>query len=223
MRTLTRASGPVIKTKSSVKEPTAKPKAVPAKSKPEAGPKKKPARGKKKPASKAKPPVEPKPAAQPAPKPEPASQAKAEEPSKGGASPKLTARDVPRVIAMLRQCGGIKTVAAERLNVGRTTLYAFLNEHPEIQEADSEIADELLDVAEGQVVIALRSGDLQTVRWYLELKGKDRGYVRRIEQTGKNGGPVETRQKPDLANMSDEELEILLRAAEKRESTAGGK
>ncbi|RUV37428.1 helix-turn-helix domain-containing protein [Mesorhizobium sp. M7A.F.Ca.MR.148.00.0.0] len=213
----------MIKTKSSVKEPTAKPKAVPAKSKPEAGPKKKPARGKKKPASKAKPPVEPKPAAQPAPKPEPAPQPKPDEAHKGGASPKLTARDVPRVIAMLRQCGGIKTVAAERLNVGRTTLYAFLNEHPEIQEADSQISEELLDVAEGQVVIALRSGDMQTVRWYLELKGKDRGFVRRVETTGKNGGPVETAQKLDLANMSDEELEILLRAAEKRESTAGGK
>lgn len=215
----------MIKTKSNVtaSKPTAKPKAAPAKSKPEASPKKKPARGKKKPASKPKPSVATAPAPKAEPAPQAAPEAKPAEASKGGASPKLTVRDVPRVIAMLRQCGGIKTVAAERLNVGRTTLYAFLNEHPEIQEADSEIADELLDVAEGQVVIALRSGDMQTVRWYLELKGKDRGFVRRIETTGKNGGPVETRQKPDLANMSDEELEILLRAAEKRESTAGGK
>jgi hypothetical protein len=212
----------VIKTKSSVtaSKPTAKPKAAPAKAKPEASPKKKPARGKKKLASEPKPPAAA-PKAEPAPQAAP--EAKPAEASKGGASPKLTVRDVPRVIAMLRQCGGIKTVAAERLNVGRTTLYAFLNEHPEIQEADSEIADELLDVAEGQVVIALRSGDMQTVRWYLELKGKDRGFVRRVETTGKNGGPVETAQKLDLANMSDEELEILLRAAEKRESTAGGK
>ncbi|BCH11958.1 hypothetical protein MesoLj131c_62160 [Mesorhizobium sp. 131-3-5] len=214
----------MIKTKSSVtaSKPTAKPKAAPAKGK-AAGPKKKPARGKKKPASKPKPPVSPAAAPKAEPAPQAAPEAKPAEASKGGASPKLTVRDVPRVIAMLRQCGGIKTVAAERLNVGRTTLYAFLNEHPEIQEADSEIADELLDVAEGQVVIALRSGDMQTVRWYLELKGKDRGFVRRVETTGKNGGPVETAQKLDLANMSDEELEILLRAAEKRESTAGGK
>lgn len=211
----------MIKTTTSVttSKPKAKAKAEAATAKPKAEPKKKPARGKKKPASKASPPV----ARKPAPKPEPTQQPRPAEGNRGGASPKLTERDVPRVIAMLRQCGGIKTVAAEKLNVGRTTLYAFLNEHPEIQEADSEIADELLDVAEGQVVIALRSGDLQTVRWYLELKGKDRGYVRRVETTGKNGGPVETRQKPDLANMSDEELEILLRAAEKRESTAGGK
>lgn len=177
------------------------------------------ARGKKKPASKAKPTVEPKPAT----KPEPAPQPKPAEAHKGGASPKLTERDVARVIAMLRQCGGIKTVAAEKLNVGRTTLYAFLSEHPEIQEADSEIADELLDVAEGQVVIALRSGDLQTVRWYLELKGKERGYVRRVETTGKNGGPVETQQKLDLSKLTDEELEIMWRAAQARESTAGGK
>ncbi len=200
-------------------KPADKAKAEPAKAKPKAGPKKKPARGKKNPASKAKPTVEPK----PAPRPEPAPQPQPADGHRGGASPKLTERDIPRVIAMLRNTGGIKTVAAEKLNVGRTTLYAFLEKHPEIQEADSEIADELLDVAEGQVVIALRSGDMQTVRWYLELKGKERGYVRRVETTGKNGGPVEHSQKLDLSNCSDEELEILLRAAEKRESSAGGK
>ncbi|PBC01747.1 helix-turn-helix domain-containing protein [Mesorhizobium sp. WSM3860] len=206
----------MIKTTTSVttSKPKAKAKAEAATAKPKAEPKKKPARGKKKPAGKASPPVAPK----PAPKPEPTPQPKPAEGNRGGASPKLTERDVPRVIAMLRQCGGIKTVAAEKLNVGRTTLYAFLNEHPEIQEADSEIADELLDVAEGQVVIALRSGDLQTVRWYLELKGKDRGYVRRVEQTGKNGGPVETQAWANPKDYTDEELDVLIAAAQRRKA-----
>jgi hypothetical protein len=202
----------MIRTRSTVA--TSKPKAKPAKKKP--APKGKSGKAKAKPEAA-------KPAAQPAPDPKP----KGERPQGGGSQPKLTERDVPRVIAMLRQCGGIKTVAAEKLNISRTTLYAFLSEHPEIQQADSEIADELLDVAEGQVVIALRSGDLQTVRWYLELKGKDRGYVRRVEQTGKNGGPVETRQKPDLSGYSDEEIAQMLaieEAREKREaSTRPGK
>lgn len=142
---------------------------------------------------------------------------KGSDPKKGGNPPALTDKDVNRVIAMLRQCGGIKTVAAEKLNVSRSTLYLFLNDHPEIQEASADIEEELLDVAEDRVVIAIRSGEMPTVRWYLELKGKERGYVRRVETTGKNGGPVETRQKPDLSNYSDDEIAQMLAIEESRE------
>lgn len=192
--------------------PAAAPGAPKAKAKKKPAPKRKAGKGKAKPAA-------PKPAAQPTADPKP----KVERPQGGGSQPKLTAKDLPRVIEMLRMCGGIKSVAAEKLNVGRTTLYAFLNDHAEALEAAAEIDDEIKDIAEGKVIMAIRAGDMQTVRWYLELKGKDRGYARRVESVGKDGGPIETRQKPDLANMSDEELEILLRAADKRESSAGGK
>lgn len=193
----------MIKTKPTVT--TSKPKAKPAKKKP--APKGKSGKAKAKPEAA-------KPAAPPAADPKP----KGERPQGGGSQPKLTERDIPRVIAMLRNCGGIKTVTAEKLNVSRTTLYAFLSEHPEIQAADSEIADELLDVAEGQVVIALRSGDMQTVRWYLELKGKERGYVRRVETTGKNGGPVETQERANPKDYTDEELDVLIAAAQRRKA-----
>lgn len=200
----------MIKTKASVTASKPKGKARPAaaKSKPEAEAAKKPAGGK---ATSRK----PKPAAKAA--PEPAPEPKAAEPKKGGNPPVLTDKDVNRVIEMLRQCGGIKTVAAEKLNVSRSTLYLFLKDHPEIQEAAADIKEELLDVAEGRVVIAIRSGEMQTVRWYLELMGKERGYVRRVETTGKNGGPVETREKPDLSGYSDAEIAQMLAIEEARE------
>lgn len=183
-----------------------------AEKKADAAPKKKSPRGKAKPAHK------PKTAAKP--KPQPKAPAAEAEPNRGGAKPKLTEKDLPRVIEMLRQYGGIKSVVAEKLNVGRTTLYAFLNEHQTALDAAAEIDDEIKDIAEGKVIMAIRAGDMQTIRWYLELKAKDRGYVRRVENTGKDGGPVETLQKLDLSKLSDEELEIMTRAAERRESGA---
>jgi ribosome-binding protein aMBF1 (putative translation factor) len=131
-----------------------------------------------------------------------------------------TVLDVGRVIQAMRAMAGIKTAAAQALKVSRTTLYAFLAEHPEIGEELDEIQEELLDVAESQVVKAINAGDRQTVRWYLELKGRGRGYVRRFEATGKDGGPIETRQKPDLSKLTDDEIDILLAAAERREQTA---
>lgn len=192
--------------------PPTPPVAPPAKAKKKPAPKRRKAR-------KVKAKAAPKRAA-PQPKPAPESKPQAERARTGGAPPKLTDNDIGRVIAMLQQCGGIKTVAAEKLNVGRTTLYAFLNEHPEIQEAAAEIDEELLDVAEGRVVMAIRAGEMQTVRWFLELKGKARGYVRRVETTGKDGGPVETQQRANPADYTDEELEVLIAAAQRRKNDA---
>ncbi|OHV87921.1 hypothetical protein ORS3428_03850 [Mesorhizobium sp. ORS 3428] len=121
------------------------------------------------------------------------------------------------MVDALRAHAGIKTAAAAALKVGKTTLYAFLKAHPNVMEAAADVDEEILDIAESQVVKAIREGDLPTVRWFLELKGKDRGYVRRVENTGKDGGPIETQQKPDLSKLSIEELEILAKGAAKRE------
>ena len=139
---------------------------------------------------------------------------------KGGNPPAFTAKDIPLVIEHLRAAGGIKTIAAQRLKIGRSTLYRFIEAHPEIVEEITEIEASILDVAEAQVVKALNAGDMPTVRWFLETKGKDLGYTRRVENTGKGGGPVEVQQKADLSALSEAELEILAKAAAKREAAA---
>lgn len=177
----------------------------------------------KKPARKGAKPAAPKPepeatAEAPAPKAKPGRPAGSER--VGGPTPKLQLVGVAKVIEVLRASGGIKAVAADHLNVSRTTLYKFIDEHPEVEEALVEIDGEIGDIAEAKVVTAIKAGDMQTVRWYLEMKGKERGYVRRVENTGKNGGPIETREKMDLSGLSDEELEILKKAATRRESEA---
>ncbi|CDX30865.1 hypothetical protein MPLA_140352 [Mesorhizobium sp. ORS 3359] len=136
---------------------------------------------------------------------------------KGGSVPKLTDNDASRVIEALRLNGGIKAAAAAALKVGRTTLHRFLAAHPEVKAAAADVDEETLDLAESQVVKAIRAGDLPTVRWFLELKGRDRGYVRRVENTGKDGGPIKTQQKPDLSELSVDELEILGRITAKLE------
>lgn len=179
--------------------------------------------GKPKAKSEAAPPPEPKhPAAQTA---KPGSKSNRGKPGRapggpqiGGNKPKLEIAGAAKVIEALRLSGGIKAAAAGELGVSRTTLYKFIDDYPEVGEALSEIDSEILDVAEAQVVKAIKTGEMQTVRWYLELKGKDRGYVRRVETTGKDGGPVETQQKLDLSKLTDEELEILTKAAERREN-----
>ncbi|MES0071910.1 helix-turn-helix domain-containing protein [Mesorhizobium sp. M0058] len=197
-----------------VKAAAPPPVSAPVKAKKKPAPKRKAGKGKRRAA--------PKPAPAPKPQPKAKPEPKAEKPNAGGATPKLTAGDVPRVIAIMRANGGIKTAAAEKLNVSRRTLYNFLDEHPEVKEAAAEIDEELLDIAEGRVVQAISAGEMQTVRWYLEMKGKGRGFVRRVENTGKDGGPVETRAAPDLSGYSEQELAQLVAVEEARQKREAG-
>lgn len=169
-------------------------------------------------------PATPKVTTKPEPKKEAHSTPEQKREHKGGATPKLS--DVGLVIEVLRASGGIKAVAAQRLKVSRTTLYKYIEENPEIGDALREIDGELGDIAEAKIVSAIRAGDMQTVRWYAEMKMKDRGYVRRVENVGKDGGPIETQQKQDLSGYTDEELQKMLaiqEAREAREKKPGGK
>lgn len=132
--------------------------------------------------------------------------------------PRLTLLKIEEAI---RASGGIKTIAAHMLNISRSTLYRHLAKHPRLADVCDEVESELCDLAEAEIIKAIRAGDMPTVRWYLETKGRDRGYSRRVENTGPNGGAMQVVKKtPDLSDYSEEELEIMLRAAERRERQA---
>lgn len=127
---------------------------------------------------------------------------------------------IGKVKLAIEQAGGIRSAAARTLKVSRVTLWRFINRHPALQEFLAEVDEEVLDMAEVKILQAIRAGDMHTVRWFLECKGKDRGYTRRVETTGKDGGPIEVKQKLDLTKLTEQELEILLAAAERQEGAS---
>lgn len=98
---------------------------------------------------------------------------------------------IAKAIKALREHDGIIKYAAEACGVSRPTFYKFMEAHPELEEVRQEADEELLDIGEGHVRTALKGGDLKTIRWHLERKGKNRGYNTRVEQTGADGGPLE--------------------------------
>lgn len=97
---------------------------------------------------------------------------------------------IEKVEKALRKYHGILGKTAEACGVSRPTLNKFIAKHPHLKEVRQEVDENLIDVAEANVVGALDGGDMKTTRWFLERKGKDRGYVTRQEQTGKNGEPL---------------------------------
>lgn len=91
----------------------------------------------------------------------------------------------------LREHNGVILYAAEACGVSRQTFWRFMQVHPELEEVRAECDETLLDIGDKYISDALKNGDMKTIRWYQERKGKNRGYTTRQEQTGADGGPLE--------------------------------
>jgi hypothetical protein len=98
---------------------------------------------------------------------------------------------IAKAAKALREHNGVILYAAEACGVARMTFYRFMQEHPELEEVRQECDEVLLDIGDKHISDALTNGDMKTVRWYQERKGKNRGYNTRVEQTGADGGPLE--------------------------------
>ena len=57
------------------------------------------------------------------------------------------------------------------------TVRNYLEKDPDYEVAIKAEKESILDLAENNIFQALQQKDLGTAKWYLRMKGKDRGYV----------------------------------------------
>ena len=88
---------------------------------------------------------------------------------------------------------GIITTIAARVGCKWHTAKKYIGKFPTIKEAyDAECA-RVLDAAESVIIGGIvEKNDVQTAKWYLTMKGRERGYAQtqRTELTGADGGAV---------------------------------
>lgn len=120
---------------------------------------------------------------------------------------------VDMVLAALQSSAGIKKAAAMSLGVSRSSLYRFIDANPEILDAISEIDEEILDLTEGEVIKAIKKGDMNTARWFMDRKGRGRGYG---HETTIQGGDKPIRavveSKTDWSQLPDEVVDLIAAA-----------
>lgn len=82
---------------------------------------------------------------------------------------------------------GSVTMAAKKAGIKRSTYYLWCNTDPDFKAACEEAIEMQKDFAESQLLKLIRDGDAGSIKFYLQTKGRDRGYGDKIEVTGADG------------------------------------
>jgi hypothetical protein len=85
--------------------------------------------------------------------------------------------------------GGLITAIARKVGCDWHTAKKYILRYATVNQAYQNECESILDVAELELIKAVRNGDLSAIKFYLSTKGKGRGYVERVEQTGADGEP----------------------------------
>lgn len=86
------------------------------------------------------------------------------------------------IIEALEKSLGVVTTACKKVGIGRTQFYQWLKDDKEFAEQVDDIQNIALDFAESQLHKQIGEGNTSATIFYLKTKGKNRGYIQRVEQ-----------------------------------------
>jgi len=86
-----------------------------------------------------------------------------------------------QLLLALEESLGVVTAACRAVKLDRTTFYSYVNSDPEFAKAVKSLDDVALDFAEDCLHKQIQAGVPASTIFYLKTKGKNRGYIERIE------------------------------------------
>lgn len=98
--------------------------------------------------------------------------------------------DPKDVAEALRKNFGLVSAAAKSIRCTPQAIYQQIKKHSEVADAAENAENAMLDIAEGSLFTAIQEGKPWAIKFYLETKGRRRGYVSRHEISGPGGRPV---------------------------------
>ena len=97
---------------------------------------------------------------------------------------------------------GIVTTACKSININRATFYRYYNKDDKFKRAVDDIQNIALDFAESKLHSNIAKGDTTAIIFFLKTKGKERGYVEKVQFENDNPAPLEfIIQKPERSNI----------------------
>lgn len=114
--------------------------------------------------------------------------------SVGGGGSKVTPQKARRVyseqeiIDALYECNGLIARVAKMLDCSRKSIYERAEKSPTLKAAIEDSRRYAVDATEDALHKRIEAGDTTAIIFLLKTLGKERGYVERVEMTGKDGG-----------------------------------
>jgi len=113
--------------------------------------------------------------------------------------------------------GGNISFACKQVNIDRASYYRWQKKDPEFKRMTEELLEEIIDSVESHLQQLIQSKDVRSTIFFLETKGKKRGYIKRTENINTNQNfehqPREIPIKLNLPNDEKERLEMEKRLA----------
>lgn len=106
--------------------------------------------------------------------------------------------------------GGIITTIAKRVGCSWHTAKKYIDGYATVAQAYADECEKVLDAAESVIVGGIvEEKDRQIAKWYLTMKGGDRGYAskQKLEHTGADGGPLTFKEVVVELPPTDEDME----------------
>lgn len=98
--------------------------------------------------------------------------------------------DLDVAVALLRNDGNVGSVASA-LKRSRRVMETYITRDDKLAELQEDIHESFVDDAEAVARKLARAGDGGMVKFVLSTIGKRRGYVTRVENTGKDGAALQ--------------------------------
>lgn len=121
---------------------------------------------------------------------------------------------IKQVARALREAEGNFSKAAQFLGCTRDTVSRYVKLHPELQADGAQISEELIDLAESELVKKVRAGAWSAVKFVLETKGATRGWIVPLRTNAP--GSDDSKAIVLLKDIGRADLEALISSTERK-------
>jgi len=88
------------------------------------------------------------------------------------------------VLKAITESGTIISTIAKKLGCSWGTARTYIQKWDETKKAYEDSEQQILDMCEGSIYTSIQSGDIQSAKWVLATKGKNRGWNEKIDLSG---------------------------------------
>ena len=92
-------------------------------------------------------------------------------------------KEIPfeQIASVYAKKAGNVSATCSALGIARNTFFSWRNSDDELNRMLTEVEESLIDFSESKLLEKIQDGDLTAIIFHLKTKGKNRGYVERVE------------------------------------------